>query len=137
MLTALLLVAVAPCPTGEPRSEAGLRAAEADWVAAIETRDAARLSCRLAEDFADSSWQGRLRSRADMIARLASAPPMRLTLSEVTVRLISDIGIVNGINTQSAPGGGQGASVRFTDIFVWRAGHWQAVAAQETLVAAD
>jgi hypothetical protein len=71
-----------------------------------------------------------------MLARLPKRPPSRLQLTDVTVRLEGRTGIVRGLNTQIAPDGKVVGRVRFTDIFVWRAGRWQAIAAQETLVAA-
>jgi len=50
------------------------------------------------------------------------------------VRIEGATGIVRGLNTQVAPDGNVVRRVRFTDIFVWRAGRWQAIAAQETPV---
>jgi hypothetical protein len=131
----LLLLAAALCPT-EPRTPAGLRQAEDHWVAALESRDGAALACRLAADFADSNWQGMVVRRDDMLARLPQRPPSSLHLTDVTVRIEANTGIVRGLNTQVAPDGTVVGRVRFTDIFVWRAGRWQAIAAQETPVAA-
>lgn len=132
----LLLAALAvSCPT-EPRSEAGLRQAEERWVAALEGGDGAALACRLAPDFADNNWQGRIVRRDDMLARLPQRPPSRLQLSEITVRIDGTTGIVRGLNTQVAPDGTIIGRVRFTDIFVWRGSRWQAIAAQETVVTA-
>lgn len=116
----LLLAAAAVCPT-EPRTSAGLRQAEARWVAALEARDGAALACRLSPDFADTNWQGRIVSRDDMLARLPQRPPSRLRLTEITVRLEGATGIVRGLNTQVAPNGTAVGRVRFTDIFVARA----------------
>ena len=131
----LLLVAAASCPT-EPRTPAGLRQAEASWVAALESRDGAALACRLAPDFADANWQGRIVSRDDILAHLPRRPASDLRLSDLTVRIEGATGIVRGLNTQVAPDGKVVGRVRFTDIFVWRASRWQAIAAQETVVAA-
>ena len=131
----LAALAVAACPT-EPRTADGLRQAEDRWVAALEARDGAALACCLASDFADNNWQGAIVSRDDMLARLPKRPPSRLQLTDVTVRIEGMTGVVRGLNTQIAPGGKVVGRVRFTDIFVWRAGHWQAIAAQETLAAA-
>lgn len=132
----LLLTALAAtsCPT-EPRTPAGLRQAEARWVAALEARDATALACRLAPDFADTNWQGRIVSRDAMLARLPHRPASDLRLTEIAVRIEGATGIVRGLNTQVAPDGRVVGCVRFTDIFVWRAGRWQAIAAQETVAA--
>ena len=134
MIGLVLLAMAAHCPH-DPASAAGLRAAEADWVAALESRDVARLGCRLAAEFADSNWRGRRIARADVLARLPTRPDSRLTLSNIEAETIGEAGIVRGINTQTAPDGRVIGRVRFTDIFARRDGRWQAVAAQETLIA--
>jgi hypothetical protein len=131
----LLLLAAASCPT-EPRTPAGLRQAEDRWVEALEARDSAALACRLSPDFADNDWQGAVVSRDDMLARLPKRPPSRLQLTDVTVRIEGTTGIVRGLNTQASSDSKIVGRVRFTDIFVWRTGRWQAIAAQETIVAA-
>jgi hypothetical protein len=130
----LLAFAVPTCPT-ESHTVQGLRLAETRWVAALDARDGAALACRLAPDFTDNDWQGVARRRDDILARLPQRPPSRLELSELTVRIEGTTGIVRGLNTQVAPDGKVIGRVRFTDIFVWRAGRWQAIAAQETMVA--
>lgn len=130
----LAALAAATCPA-EPRTAGGLRQAEDRWVAALEARDGAALGCRLAADFADNNWQGLVVSRDDMLARLPTRPPSRLRLTDVTVRIEGTTGVVRGLNAQIATDGKVVGRVRFTDIFVWRAGRWQAIAAQETLVA--
>jgi len=130
----LAALAAASCPT-EPRTPVGLRQAEDRWVAALEARDGAALDCRLAPDFADNNWEGMIVSRDDMLARLPQRPPSRLQLSDMRVRIEGTTGIVRGLSTQVAPDGKVIGRVRFTDIFVWRAGRWQAIAAQETMVA--
>ena len=135
MLLLAAALATATCPA-EPRTAGGLRQAEDRWVAALEARDGAALGCRLAADFADNSWQGAVVSRDDMLARLPKRPASRLQLTDLTVRIDGTTGIVRGLNTQVAPDGKVVGRVRFTDIFVWRASRWQAIAAQETLVAA-
>lgn len=132
----LLLAALATaCPT-EPRTAAGLRQAEDRWVAALEARDQAALACRLAPDFADNDWQGAVHRRDAVLARLPQRPPSTLQLSELTISVLGATGMVRGLNTQVAPDGKMVGRVRFTDVFVWRAGRWQAIAAQETIVAA-
>ena len=131
----LLLLAAASCPA-EPPTPAGLRQAEDRWIAALEARDGAALACRLAPDFADNDWQGAVRRRDAVLARLPQRPPSRLQWTEMTVRLEGTTGVVRGLNTQTAPDGTVIGRVRFTDVFIRRGGRWQAIAAQETLVAA-
>jgi len=118
------------CP-GEPMTKAGVLAAERDWVAALEQGDHARLDCRLAPGFTDSNWQGRLLSRADAVARI-SGPRPRLLLQALEVELLGRTAIVHGLNTQRGADGTIEGTVRFTDVFAYRQGRWQALSAQET-----
>ncbi len=128
------LATAAQCPH-DPATAAGLRTAEADWVAALESRDVQRLGCRLAAEFADSTWQGQRIARVEVLARLPSRPDSRLALSHIEAETIGAAGIVRGINTQTGAHGQVIGRVRFTDVFAWRDGRWQAIAAQETLIA--
>jgi len=124
-----LLMAAAPCPV-DPPTRAGLLKAEADWVKALETRDAAALACRLAPEFVDTAWNGKPRDRAAVLTALPRRTGGKLILSDLEARLFGKTaGLVRGLNTQ-----GQGA-VRFTDMFVFRESRWQAVSAQETIAA--
>lgn len=108
-------------------------ATEKAWVTALEQRDARALGCILAPDFADTSWRGELIPKAQVMKALPSRPASMLALTDLHARLIGDVAIVRGVNTQSA-GGNVVGSVRFVDLFVYRSGHWQAVSAQESLI---
>ena len=135
MFLFLAAAAAAACPA-EPHNPTGLGLAEKRWIAALEARDEAGLACRLAPDFADNDWRGAVRRRDEVLARLPQRPLSTLQLSELTTSVLGTTGVVRGLNTQVAPDGKMVARVRFTDVFVWRAGRWQAIAAQETVVAA-
>jgi hypothetical protein len=134
MLTPILvsLLAIAPCAPERPTAE-GVRYAEAAWAKAIETRDAPKLACRLAPEFVDSDWQGRMRARADVLAALGSHPQVHLALSELTIRLIRNVAIARGLNSERSADGHFVGQVRFTDVFVYEKGIWRAISAQETL----
>jgi ketosteroid isomerase-like protein len=141
ILALFALVAVAPasrsvaatCPR-QPRTAAGVLAAEHAWVKAIEHRNVAALSCTLDRTFADSDWRGGRVPRAEMLERLPQHPPAQLHLSEVQVTVAGAMAMVRGINTQTAGDGTTVGSVRFTDLFVYRDDAWRAIAAQETLI---
>ena len=137
MVAALAAPAVArPCSGSEPRSADAVRAAEDHWVHLLETHDAAGLACLLAPDFTDSNWAGQRIPRAHILAALPHRPDNSLTLSDIEVTLHGDIGIVRGLNRQTDAAGKSAGTVRFTDIFLYRDGRWQAVSAQETPVRA-
>ncbi len=124
------------CPK-HPMTRAGVLATEHEWVRAVETRDTAALSCILALEFADTNWRGQLVRRSTVLARLASRPASRLELSDLSVVQHGRFAIVRGMNTQTAADGRASGSVRFTDVFVYRAGSWRAITAQETLIAKE
>jgi len=133
MIAALALAAA--CAAHEPKTPAGALAAEQRWVAAIEARDVAALACLLDADFADTNWRGQRIARAAVLANLPHRPDSTLTLDQLDARVIGDVAIVQGRNRQTGPDGKFMGAVRFTDTFVWRAGAWHALSAQETVIA--
>ena len=137
MIFAALAAAAAVACAGQPRTAAGVLATEQEWVRAIETHDSKLLSCILAPEFADTSWRGEVIPRATVLARLPSHPPATLKLSGLSVVLEGRFAIVHGTNTQLSPDGRTSGSVRFTDMFVYRAGTWRALSAQETPIAKE
>ena len=50
---------------------------------------------------------------------------------KLNVRLYGDVGIVNGSVIATDPNGKELDRTMFTDVFVYRDGHWQAVNGQE------
>lgn len=59
-------------------------------------------------------------------------PPMKMhRFEKLEVRIYGDIAIANGI-VLAAPENGAARRTYFTDVFVLRDGHWQAVNAQES-----
>jgi hypothetical protein len=134
MLAAGAAVGDRHCMVADSRDEAGVRAAEARWVAMLEARDADGLSCLLAPEFVDTNWAGATVSRDRILAALPRRPHGRLVLSEVTVALHGDLAVVRGLNRQQDAVGRPAGVVRFTDIFLYRSGRWQAISAQETPV---
>ena len=120
-----------------PMTRAGVLSTEHEWVRAIEARDSTALSCILALEFADTNWRGQIVPRSAVLARLPSRPDSRLKLSDLSVVEHGRFAIVRGMNTQTAADGRTSGSVRFTDVFVYRAGSWRAISAQETLIAKE
>lgn len=129
-----MLLAAAHCALHTPRTAAGALAAERHWVAALERRDAAALDCLLGEGFTDINWQGRLVTRAEMLAGFGPKPKVTLTLDQLTTDVSGDMAVVRGRNRQTGPDGKPAGAVRFTDIFVYRDGAWRALRAQETVI---
>jgi hypothetical protein len=124
------------CPSHAPTSQ-GVLATEYEWARAIEARDVKAVSCILAREFADTNWRGEVVPRSAVLDRLPTRPPSHLRLSGLSVFHSGRFAVVSGTNTQSAADGRDSASVRFTDVFVYRGGAWRAISAQETLIARD
>jgi ketosteroid isomerase-like protein len=116
-----------------PKNREGALQAETIWVEALRRRDVRTLDQLLAKDFVDTSWQGASRSKATVLDGVRAGRTMPSELSGMTVQLSGDTAIVRGLNTVRRPDGAVLAKVRFTDVFAYRTGSWQAVAAQETV----
>ena len=123
----------APDPLLQPRNEAGVRAAEAAWVAALQARDTATLGRLLTDDFVDTTWQGARRAKPEMLAGLAANGPQPNDISDLAISLHGDTAVCRGRNTIHGPDGAVRAHIRFTDVFLYRDGGWRAFSAQETL----
>ena len=104
------------------------------WVRALSEHDAVFLNQLLADNFIDVSWQGKLRTKADMLEDLKTPKPATQTLSDLKVRLFGDTAIVTGLNTIVGKHQALVAKLRFTDVFVRQHNQWHAVSSQETLV---
>ncbi len=133
----------------DPRSATAVMRVEHEWLAALHRRDVKTLARILGSEFVDSDWQGDAIPRSEYLAYLArplahSAPAQEQRFEDTKVRFIAkgDVAIVTGVVvTEPAVSrrGARGASPlanavwsRFTDVFVWREGRWQAVSGQET-----
>jgi len=110
-----------------------LKDLEQQWLDAALKHDHQRLDALLADDFQDVSWQGQLRSKADVMAASAVPVTTTQTLSELKVRVHGDMGVVTGVNTTEAADKSFTVKVRFTDVFVKLGGQWHALSAQETI----
>jgi len=133
-ILAAWVAAPAIAAPGSARDVADFTALEAQWLHAIAAHDTGALSRILAPEFRDTAWNGRVRNRAAMIARARTANNAAdQRLSDIEVRRYGKVAIVTGQNNIGGIGPRQTA-IRFTDVFVWRQGRWQAASAQETLI---
>ena len=118
---------------------------EQEWLEALNRRDVTALARILGREFIDSDYQGNAFTRRQYLtffARPAPHPPphVQRTFSDTRVRFVADddVAIVTGVVvTHPAPASGLVPEdlmrySRFTDVFVWRDGRWQAVSGQET-----
>ena len=122
------------CPGDQAKDEGSLILLEQNWAQALQRHDSKTVSCILADEFEDADVDGRLHNREQALAHTAQRRPGRNALSEMKPHIYGEIGYVRGLNTVTDPNGKVIANVRFTDIFVYRDGRWQALSGQETLL---
>jgi ketosteroid isomerase-like protein len=137
VLVALLLplpTLAADCPKNQPQTEAALLALEQNWAQALGRHDAATVACMVADEFEDADVDGSLHTRSEMLAYIPHRRPGSNHLTGMRAHVEGNFGFVRGLNEVLDPSGKVVAGVRFTDIFTYRDGRWQALAGQETLL---
>jgi ketosteroid isomerase-like protein len=92
----------------------------------------------VADDFVGVSVEGKVQSRADLMAEAKRSKVTRSIASEMRVRILGpDAAVVTGIwsGAGTDPAGQKFDIVdRWTDIFVRKDGKWKCVAQQSTIV---
>jgi ketosteroid isomerase-like protein len=134
----VLLIAIpafaADCPKDQPKTEAALIALEHSWADALTLKDVAAVSCMVADEFEDADVDGSVHTRAQALAHIPERKPYTNRLTEMRAHVEGDMGFARGLNEILDSSGKIVARVRFTDIFTYRDGRWQALAGQETLL---
>jgi ketosteroid isomerase-like protein len=138
LLAALLIVgtlflSAASCPS-HAHDEQALLQLEQTWAKALEQHDTATVACLLADEFQDADVDGKVHDRSQTLSRIPQRHPSSNHLEDVHAHIYGDTAFVRGLNQVTDAAGKVLARVRFTDIFVYRNGRWQAVAGHETLV---
>ena len=118
----------------QDRNERAVLRIEHDWLRALVVRDRAALDRILADDFMDPNWKGELRNKWQVPAGLSKPLPYSQRLRDVEINVYQDVAVARGLNMISDQNGRIMMRIRFTDVLLYRHGHWQAVAAQETPV---
>jgi hypothetical protein len=129
------LAYAAPCPAGQTKDGSALVQNEQTWAKALEQRDSGALSCLLAAEFEDAGPDGTLQDRDTTLAKAAKHQPVHHELTEIHAQVHGDFGYIRGLATAVDAQGKVLVKVRFTDIYVYRDGRWQAVAAHESILA--
>src|SRR5271155_2281895 len=125
----------APCPAGQSKDGNALVQNEQTWAKALERRDSAALSGLLAAEFEDAGADGTLQESDATLAKAGKQQPVHHELTEMHAQVHGDFGYIRGLATAVDATGKVLARVRFTDIYVYRDGRWQAVAAHESMLA--
>jgi ketosteroid isomerase-like protein len=139
LITLVSLLASLPalavdCPKNQPKTEAALLELEHTWADALSRKDADTVVCLVADEFEDADVDGTLHTRSQMLAHIPQRKPWTNHLTEMRAHVYGNFGFVRGLNEVVDPSGKVVARVRFTDVFTYREGRWQALAGHETLV---
>jgi ketosteroid isomerase-like protein len=135
LLLALALPAMAAdCPKNQPKTEAALLELEQSWAQALTRHDADTVACMVADEFEEADVDGSLHTRSHVLAHIPQRKPGSNHLTEMRAHVEGTSGFVRGLNEVLDPSGKVVARVRFTDIFTYRDGRWQALAGHETLL---
>ena len=120
--------------TGEADAVATLHDLNANYIRAFVESDAAWYDEHLSDDFVCSLADGRRIDKVEFLRRTARGPGVTdVTDDEIDVRPLGDMALVHGVTHFIRDG--SPASTRYTDVWRYREGRWQAVAAQLTSVA--
>jgi ketosteroid isomerase-like protein len=122
------------CPNNQPKTEAALIELEQNWAQALNRKDADAVSCMVAEEFEDADVDGSLHTRSQTLASIPNRKPNTNRLSDLRAHVEGNMGFTRGLNTIVDASGKVVARVRFTDVFTYRDGRWQALVGHETLL---
>jgi hypothetical protein len=124
----------ADCPKNQPKTEIALLELEQNWAQALGRHDPDTVACMVADEFEEADVDGSLHTRSQMLAHIPQRKPGSNHLTEMRAHVEGSFGFVRGLNEVLDPSGKIVARVRFTDIFTYRDGRWQALAGHETLL---
>ena len=120
------------------RLEQTLMNLEREWVEGLVRRDLAALDRIMANDIVGVGPRGEVWNKAQLIADIKSGDYTieSANVSDMSVRVYGTTAIVTGRYSDKSKYKGKDASVsaRFVDVYVKRAGRWQAVSSQETAI---
>lgn len=123
----------ADCPN-QPKTEAALLNLEHSWADALSRKDVAAVSCLVADEFEEVDSDGLLKTRSQMLAHIPERKPGTNRLTEMRAHVEGNSGFTRGLAELVDASGKVVARVRFTDVFTYRDGRWQALVGHETLI---
>jgi ketosteroid isomerase-like protein len=122
------------CPKNQTKTETALVELEQNWAAALTRKDADTVACMVADEFEDADVDGSLHTRSQTLEHIPKRKPGVNHLSEMRAHVEGNSGFTRGLATLVDASGKVIARVRFTDVFTYRDGRWQALAGHETLL---
>jgi ketosteroid isomerase-like protein len=124
----------ADCPKHQPKTKAALIVLEQNWAAALSRKNVDAVACMVASEFEDADVDGSLHTRRQMLEHIPQRKPGTNHLSELRAYVEGNFGFTRGLATLVDASGNVVARVRFTDVFTYRDGRWQALVGQESLL---
>jgi ketosteroid isomerase-like protein len=124
----------ATCPKSVPKTETALINLENSWADALSRKDADTVACLLADEFEEADVDGSLHRRAENLEKIPNRKPGVNHLSEMRAHVEGNMGYTRGLAELVDASGKIVARVRFTDVFTYREGRWQALAGHESLI---
>ena len=134
LLALALPVFALDCPKNQPKTEAVLIEIEQNWAQALSRKDADTVACMVSDEFEDTDVDGSLHTRAQTLEHIPNRKPGVNHLSELRAHVEGNMGFTRGLATLVDASGKVVARVRFTDVFIYRDGRWQALVGQESLL---
>lgn len=134
LLALALPVFALDCPKNQPKTEAVLIEIEQNWAQALSRKDADTVACMVSDEFEDADVDGSLHTRAQTLEHIPNRKPGVNHLSELRAHVEGNMGFTRGLATLVDASGKVVARVRFTDVFIYRDGRWQALVGQESLL---
>ena len=114
--------------------EQQLKQLEDDWQKATRTKDATLLKRIIAEKWVATDDKGKALNREQYISQTTSSPDVIQSNQnfDMQVRVYGNTAVVTGGLTEKGTreGAAYTDTYRWTDVFVKRGGHWQAVVSQ-------
>ena len=129
----------APAKPDTANVEQTLMQLEQDWNRALLAKDYKTVDRIMADDWTGIDFRGQPVTKAETLQELKSGDSgnQSVELGEMTVKVFGNTAVVIGSDTEKSVYHGKDSSGRYawTDVFVKRAGRWQAVASQSTKIA--
>ena len=129
----------APAKTDSANVEQTLMQLEQEWNQALLAKDYKTVDKIMADDWTGIDFRGMAVTKAETLDELKSGESgnQSVELGEMKVKVFGNTAVVIGSDTEKSVYHGKDSSGRYawTDVFVKRAGRWQAVASQSTKIA--
>ena len=120
--------------TESERTAETLKQLERDWGDAEKAGDSEKIGRIVADDWIGVDNDGRTLTKQQLIAHIKSGKGKTesVELGPMDVKLLGDVGVVQGSDTETGTTNGKHTSVRIVwmDVFVYRDGKWLCVRSQ-------